>query len=332
MEEKIQLTFSRDKTKLLKGIAIIFMVIHHTAPAGFADSFKLCVGLFTFLAGFGFFFAKDKSYTGSMKRLFNLLKHYWFLLFIFIVPVVLLGHNDYDMRRLPYEMFGLEINLNWYSWYVKFYVWAMLFLPLLCIAIDKFGFWGFVGSICLSWGAECVIHLIPDFHLNVWSRFAFDCLLYTPLLLLGYWFARKGLINRISFARKWAIPIGILCVLLFIGVFFIRHRLGVVAGFHLDFIYVPVQIICALIVFEIIQFGWFERLLHRLGDYSMWIWWIHALFFTTATAYFYSWMVEWARDYTGLFTIVVLVVAALLAIAVDWLYVRFSSVRLPNKR
>lgn len=67
-EDKIKLTFTRDKTKLLKGIAIIFMVIHHTAPADFASSFKLCVGLFTFLAGFGFFFAKDKTHTGALKR------------------------------------------------------------------------------------------------------------------------------------------------------------------------------------------------------------------------------------------------------------------------
>lgn len=330
-EDKIKLTFTRDKTKLLKGIAIIFMVIHHTAPADFASSFKLCVGLFTFLAGFGFFFAKDKTHTGALKRAFSLLKHYWFLLFIFIVPVVLLGHNAYDFRRLPYEMFGLEINLNWYSWYVKFYVWAMLCLPLLCVAIDKFGFWGFAGSIFLSWGAECLVHLIPDFHLNVWSRFAFDCLLYSPLLFLGYWFAHKGWINKISFARKWAIPICLLSILLFVGVFFARSKMAVVAGFNLDFIYVPLQIICVLIVFEILQFGWFERLLHSLGDYSMWIWRIHALFFTAATAYVYSWMVEWARPYIGLFTIIVLVVAALMAIAIDWLYTKISSINLPKR-
>ena len=64
-------------TNILKGIAVIFMFVHHmfTFPRWYIDSisypelkdfasffcspFKLCVGMFAFLTGYSYFFTKD---------------------------------------------------------------------------------------------------------------------------------------------------------------------------------------------------------------------------------------------------------------------------------
>lgn len=55
--------FGPDKSQILRGLAIIFMITLHndTLP-----EFKICVPIFTFLVGYGYAFAKESYCIGKL--------------------------------------------------------------------------------------------------------------------------------------------------------------------------------------------------------------------------------------------------------------------------
>lgn len=50
-----------------------------------------------------------------------------------------------------------------------------------------------------------------------------------------------------------------------------------------DIIYAPVIILCILVVFSQYPMKWFSKVMAELGDKSVYMWFVHALFFTAAT-------------------------------------------------
>lgn len=71
----VQSFIERDETNIIKGIAIVFMFIHHffTIPslwisdiynlAPFSECFKICVPIFAFLTGYFYFLPVKKQYV-----------------------------------------------------------------------------------------------------------------------------------------------------------------------------------------------------------------------------------------------------------------------------
>ena len=88
--ERITLAFGKDKTAIVKGIAIVFMMMLH---CGVADVLKLCVGIFTFMVGYGYAFAKVKDWRYSYLHIKKLLIPFWTILFVFTFPVMYLQGN-----------------------------------------------------------------------------------------------------------------------------------------------------------------------------------------------------------------------------------------------
>lgn len=86
----ITLTFGKDKTAIIKGIAIIFMIMLH---CGVADVLKLCVGIFTFMVGYGYAFAKNKDWRYSLNHIKKLLIPFWTILLVFTFPVMYVQGN-----------------------------------------------------------------------------------------------------------------------------------------------------------------------------------------------------------------------------------------------
>lgn len=95
------ISFTREKTQILKGIALLLMLVHHTsnpdywAEAGSAwHSFfshqvaatKMCVYIFAFHVGYGFFCSSNKSIKYSIKRIALLLLPFWTMLFCMFIP------------------------------------------------------------------------------------------------------------------------------------------------------------------------------------------------------------------------------------------------------
>lgn len=95
------ISFTREKTQILKGIALLLMLVHHTVtPRNWAEegtvmysvlqhiesSTKLCVYIFAFLVGYGFYCSKNKTLRYSLKRIALLLVPFWTMMTVLFIP------------------------------------------------------------------------------------------------------------------------------------------------------------------------------------------------------------------------------------------------------
>ena len=101
------LAFGKDKTAIVKGFAILFMIILHCGSSqGWYDvtipafntyqglqkvfgTFKICVGIFTFMVGYGYAFSKNKDFKYSISHIWKMLLPFWIVLFVFTLPVII---------------------------------------------------------------------------------------------------------------------------------------------------------------------------------------------------------------------------------------------------
>lgn len=101
-----QIAFTRDKTAILKGFALILMLIHHVSnPAYWAEigsplygcfqhlvyATKMCVYIFAFLVGYGFFCSKNKTLRYSFKRILLILVPFWTMMLCMFIPAAYLS-------------------------------------------------------------------------------------------------------------------------------------------------------------------------------------------------------------------------------------------------
>lgn len=134
----------------------------------------------------------------------------------------------------------------------------------------------------VAWGGMVVIHyLVPDFGKSDFYRTLFTCLGWTPTIILGYLFARKGIFQKLRIPCCWFTPIA--SVLLILLVLWSKSRFHGLSILNFDILYAPIAITCILTIFSQLKLQWIRKVLIELGDKSVYMWFIHALFFTAAT-------------------------------------------------
>lgn len=184
--EKAKLTsaFSIYDSMLVKGVAIILLVFHHCIsmnqvekhtmnffpfesyhwPVMVCDSFKLCVGMFIFITGYGLYKSYSKIEIGSKTvfnwigtRLFKTLSGFWFVyILVFIItyavdkrPLTLYVTGPTKMEGswlyAVIDFFGLAhitgtptLIGTW--WYMSAVVILIIFFPLLFGMGEKFSY------------------------------------------------------------------------------------------------------------------------------------------------------------------------------------------------
>lgn len=281
--ERITLSFGKDKTAIIKGIAIIFMIMLH---CGVADVLKLCVGIFTFMVGYGYAFARVKDWHYSVAHIRKLLIPFWTILFVFTFPVMYMQDNLGGAEMIILNLFGINSEYNWYSWFVAFFIYAMIVMPFISRVIDRKPILGTALFVVIAFVLEAAVHAIPGWSENDWTQRLFDCLLCTPCMLLGYLFAHEGWYTKIQIPRK--VSMLILALALMVTVFALRSSFGSIAGFGLDFFYAPLFILAVLILFNLYDFPFLSCILTSLGNVSVYMWFFHALFFTEVVKAFYE--------------------------------------------
>ena len=283
MDNTITLSFGKDKTAIIKGIAIIFMIMLH---CGVADVLKLCVGIFTFMVGYGYAFAKKKDWRYSLRHIKKLLIPFWTILFVFTFPVMFVQGNLGGADLWFLNLIGINSEYNWYSWFVAFYIYCMIIMPFVSKVVDRKPVIATLGFVVLAFIMEVGVHAIPNYTENDWTQRLFDCLLCTPCMLLGYLFAHEGWFTKIQIPKNCFILF--LATLIMVIVFVLRSNIGAVAGFGLDFFYAPLFILAVLIVFNLYELPILSRALSVLGEVSVYMWFFHALFFTEVVASVYE--------------------------------------------
>lgn len=253
--------------------------------------FKICVPIFTFLVGYGYSFARERNLKHGLKRVWNLLSHFWLILLGLFLPIAI-WKGDYNptIENVLENMFGLESNLNWYSWYIYFYIFAMFAMIPASRLIDRFKIPGVLVLAVSSIIISLSIHYIPTWNDNIWIQAIHDCFMCSPAMYTGYYMAKENTASHIALKSN---PITIISLIaIMIAIFFFR---GIPYSWILDFLTVPLFVLCLVALFNIITWPWLTKILIATGKESMNMWFFHAIFATTCTAAIFAPLVNWIQ-------------------------------------
>jgi surface polysaccharide O-acyltransferase-like enzyme len=295
----LPITFDKDKTLIVKGFAILFMMILHClANSEWYDvrfamfdipnferifsTFKICVGMFTFMVGYGYAFSKSKNLQYSWDHTTKLLTPFWIVLFVFTIPLC----DNIDGENLLKNMFGVNSTLNYFSWFVYFYVYAMIVMPLLSRMIDR-KWWLAIIVIGISFACEVAIHIFTDWENSDYLSALFNCFMQTPCMIFGYLFAKHRLFERVPLPdNKFLIcAMSLLCAVMALV---LRYAKSAVLGFSLSVVYAPMMIFAIVALFSCCKMRYTSIALKKLGELSVYMWFLHALFFTEVVRAFYQ--------------------------------------------
>lgn len=299
------ISFGRDKTQIIKGIALILMLFHHTGVPGFwavdgtnlysalaqiQNATKMCVDIFTFFIGYGFFCSNNKSLSYSFKRILLLLIPYWFMfLFMFLpccylsgnLPEVLVNnkHGVHWIIELIYNLFGFSSTINQYSWFVAFYICAILLLPFVHKVINKCPphFWFIL--IPIYYVIQVALHSLPDWEHRPIIYILFYTANLMPLVTIGYMTAKwnkEGKLPQLLFG-KFSIIIFILGILVSL---FLKSLSFKTYGLPFHAIYTPVFVFSCVGILNAIRAERAKAALIHIGDLSMYMWFFHAIFYS----------------------------------------------------
>ena len=283
---------NKKTTQMIKGIAILIMIMHHFCAttlfpdlsAGlvkFGAACKICVAIYAVLSGYGYFFAREKTVRYGLKKIWGLLQIYWLSLFTLFIPAAMRGGWKVTPQQLIVQMFGLLPNLNWFAWYVFFYVFCMLVMPVLC-KYRVFRFKPIVNlglMLFVPYCIEIALHTVPNYETNTIIHDLFSCFLYFPCFLVGYWMAENKIFEKTKKIRWMCNPV--MCLIGIAVIFSAAICIRSVAGFLLDVFYVPVIICFTVNLIEKIVYLPVTAVLKILGKYSTGMWFFHAVFFST---------------------------------------------------
>lgn len=322
---------TKDKTTIIKGFAILFMIAHHilikefyikpdsmlyTFPAlRLQIGMKTCVGIFTFIIGYGFYFNKKYDIGYVYSHVKRLLLRYWFIL----LPTILIayaGGGYYANNKVIIEnFFGISHQYNLGNWYIYFYIYAILILPVIAKTFNKRPFIKLLFFIIL-----CGLLTYANINNNRYVSAIRECTRYTPLLAIGYVCAKTNILSalstRIHKRTMW--------IVIAISASLFRCCISSAYGIVTDVVTVPVFIISVAGIFQGIEDKWYTRLLIRFGSVSTMMWFIHALPFSDATRSMFQPTPYWTNNLFILF-IVVTLVSYLLSVLLEFIFSSFKK-------
>jgi|GEM_PF-331975 len=155
---------SRDDTRVLKGIAILLMVLLHLfarketnglyEPFAYVNEVPFvyylailgdaCRPIYMFVTGYAFFYIcsrpEGSPLLKNIKRIVKLYINFWVVFFIFVPLGFLLGSEKvfvWDVKRLLMDFLGLANNHNGAWWFLQVYIIFVLVSPLLITVIKR---------------------------------------------------------------------------------------------------------------------------------------------------------------------------------------------------
>lgn len=293
------IVITKEESNMIKGIAIILMMIHHfwssmqPIPLKFdlmglqiynielivGAICKICVSLFAFLTGWVLYLnPKYMSYSYNFKKAKSFIINYWIAELVFIIvgfifclklpTFSILLANLFGFETGAYEIMGYDYVNVTFAWYVRFYLFLLLSFPILLrslnIASKVRPLLSFIGFI-LFFGIMCYLCRMSDnYFVRKLLAVYFE---WIPCVVVGYYFNRYGWFRY--FER---INTKLLCI------FFLLYLLVCYKfsnGYNLDWFSAVIFVWLCKKLFQCIH----SKKLASLGKNSMFIWFIHGLFF-----------------------------------------------------
>ena len=156
----------------------------------------------------------------------------------------------------------------------------------------------------VSYLIEIMIHSIADWDKNEYLIALFFCMYYTPILAVGYFTAKTNIYKRVArlIPHNYVI---ILSFILLTGTFGLRMVCSAVKCFSFDIIYVPVFCFAVLLIFSNYKINYLRHILTSLGAASLYMWFLHSLFFCNLTNKYFAPIISWSSSPVVIYIIVV---------------------------
>lgn len=307
--------FDKGMTAIIKGVAILLMLMLHCYHAddydvaldlryslsGVESVFKICVGIYVFMVGYGYAFSKTKDWHYGWAHIRRLLLPFWVILFALTLPFCFSEVAADHVKTLVYNLVGIDSHYNWYSWFVYFFIYAMVVMPLLSRFVDRSPLRNTLIVVVCAAVLSVGVHEAPRLVSRLFGMqlepvtkirpimALFNCLMMTPGMILGYLFAHEGYYERLRIDKlpAWLTAVAGLAV---IAVTLIVRHVAVIPHnpFQMDFFYAPIIIGAIALLFSRFRWTVARRVLAKLGELSVYMWFVHALFFTTPVRWFYQ--------------------------------------------
>lgn len=314
--------FDKEITRIVKGFALIFMMLLHCYNKtnydvaldysyfpfyGINYSFKICVAMFTFMVGYGYAFSRTKDLKYGLQHTKRLIIPYWTILFLFSLPFCLDAVLENGLKIFIYNLFGIT-DTRWdtvvylkFGWFVYFYIYAMVVMPFVSRFIDKRPVLNTIIAIIAFLGLGYVVHSIPQLLAltgivvspigkTTLPLSFFYCLIMTPTVILGYLFAHQGYYEKINIGRLPKFLVCLICVSIIVLIIakLRPFTLRFYNPFNLDFFYAPIMIGAIAVLFNTYKWPYLRTVFSKIGELSMYMWFLHGLFYTEGVRRFYQ--------------------------------------------
>lgn len=304
--------FTKQDTKVFKGIAICFMICHHlfTFPerlngvsfislpfpvysgmtfASFIALFgKLCVALFTLLAGYGAYHTLSRSENKSSataRHVISLYKAFW-KVFILAVPISLLLGTERGnpfLEDLIYSFLGLRFTYCNEWWFITPFAILTIFSPVFYRFVERKNsslLTSFLWIVCVN---AVIYYIIPEtmrtalleeFSQGVFWEEVYVTFTLLPAYAIGMVLAKYDVFSAVKKKCLENIRAYVLPAIIVIGGLFFIHPVNWLAY---DFINAAVFIICTIVLLCTKPGRFICPLFEKLGEESTSMWLIHTL-------------------------------------------------------
>ena len=281
-----------NESNLIKGIATIMMVYHHffgwpnriLIPNAFntiqvhgvnltsflAQSCKLCVCLFAFLSGYGLFYSYSKierrdAEKYCLNKIVKLLVVYWSILLVAYV-FMRLNSKELDAGIILENILLIKTNLLHTSWYVRFYIEAMLALLIYQVSVRKKCIWKELCGTVFLQGIAYIVNPV-----NTFTH-------YFPVFMLGYIFAEYKLYEKL-YNHIHNMLVFLLSLVTLFALLLIRIKVGDSIGpFAIITVIAPVlTLVIRDIVNLVSRIKAIDFLIMFICKYSTYYWLLHSL-------------------------------------------------------
>lgn len=289
---------TKQQSKILKGIAILFMIGLHLfnrvnlegyyEPCIWVGNYPLiyyvsflfdaCVPIYCFCGGYAAYLSKDKSFKSQLNRLLKLLFNYWIVLVLTIIVGLVLKHPT-----IPGNIFDLLGNVFLYDisyvdawWFIQTYVLLTLTSPVLIKLADKLNKYIACILFVVLYFITYYFRMINPIVTNYWiiniviNAFVLYGTSVFPYVI-GMIFKKYSVISCIR--EKFASDINVMGVCI-IFLCIILHAIVK------SMIVAPFVAVIFIIGFSLIHFdGIIKKILLFFGDHSTNIWLVHMQFY-----------------------------------------------------
>lgn len=307
----------KEMSVMMAGVAIIFMMIHHLFGfqnwytdestwvyyGGYiehviierlSDIGSICVQIFALMSGYALVKNPRAYCTRSkrIRRLVNFLITYWLICLLFLIYGYFAGENLPSVRNIIYNMFGCAtgptkgwINVP-FAWYVMYYIEFIILSPLLIWGFSKHS--KYRDAIFLFF-MMLLVYVTRKITLPGILNYIIVYLYPLISTLLGVVLAKYRVFDRIHQSKFSKIPVVVLVILiaivinLRIEVSHLNRIGGSNWGYAMQCLSALTSALLILLFVEIfhkIKNKVFRKSLILLGSLSLYLWFLHGIFFT----------------------------------------------------